>query len=773
MHKAKTSRLPRIITSLLVLCGLVLGGSVVVVAPAQAITNGCIQSGFQPNNCSSEKTPISDIIAITGGAGSTTTSALTGTCTTATFVLNYATSNGLTATSGPIAGLVFSTTTTAATLSGTAAGTLATTNFIIMATCQDSSRIAYSFSVTVTASATPIILPSTQSLSATTNSAITNTATFTATNFTAAPTYTVAPALPAGLSLNASTGVISGTPTAAQASANYTITATYAAASQTSTSVIAFEVTNPVVPAVEPPPPSRKVTICHRTHATTNPYVRITVDYNAVNRKSGHQGHDEIFAGEHVFKAGIYKRAKDKDWGDIIPADPSGLNRWQPLNWTTLGAQIYNGTVAGCPSYDPVAYYNAQREAGVPEKKLKQEMAEIEEELKEGNPGTSRVDPATLKYTGNNSAVAEQETDKVTICHRTNATTNPYRRITVSVSSVMNKSGHMGHDEIYNGHHVFDSTVTYPNNKKDWGDIIPADPTGKNRWQPLNWTALGQLIYNGTIAGCSEMTTQQIYNALREDEKPRKDVIKELEEQKNVDDDPKDIDESEYTGEDPKTKESEPKPPVDPNPNVVAQSLSGIVWLDLNRDGLKDQNEPFMPNIKLSVVQLTSVQPSSVKFRAANLRNIRPAAVVTVNTDANGYYIFPSLGAGDWQVVTGIPEDLSVTYDSQALGDGEIIATVPVASHAYTWVGLVGDDGTVDEKYLKEILEKNPDALPLSEIPPTLRKQILAIIEKNKSKTDTGNELADTGTPVFAWFVFGLFLMLAGAGVSRIGRKRN
>lgn len=47
--------------------------------------------------------------------------------------------------------------------------------------------------------------------------------------------YSVAPALPAGLSLNTTTGVISGTPSVAAASANYTITATNSGGSTTTT----------------------------------------------------------------------------------------------------------------------------------------------------------------------------------------------------------------------------------------------------------------------------------------------------------------------------------------------------------------------------------------------------------------------------------------------------------------------------------------------------------------------------------------------------------
>jgi SdrD B-like domain/Putative Ig domain len=812
----------------------------VSIAPAQAaVTQGCISSGFQPQNCYSQRTPITDIVAVINTSASTSAT-VSGSCTSPTFTLSAASTPGTYITS--VAGLTFNTST--GTLSGTTQGTaFATTNYFILATCSNSSQEAFTFSVTVTAAATPVILPATQNVDATTNSAITNSTAFTATNFSGTVAYTVSPTLPTGLQINSSTGVISGTPTAAQSATPYTVTATYT--TQTATATVTITVTNPAAPSItpgsqtvsgtagsaissttaftaanfggtvvysvsptlptglqlntstgvisgtptatqsatsytvtgtynaqtatatvsitvaavqvaEPEPPSRKVTICHRTHSETNPYVRITVDYNSVNKKSGHQGHDEIFAGEHVFKAGIYKRAKDKLWGDIIPADPSGLNRWQPLNWTFLGVQIYSGIVGGCPSYDPVTYYNTQREAGVPEAKLKKEMSDIETELQEGNPGTKRVDPITIKYTGKNENVAEQENDKVTICHRTRATTNPYVRITVSTSSITNPAGHYEHDEIYAGHHVYDSAVTYPNNQKLWGDIIPADPTGKNRWQPLNWTALGQSIYNGTTAGCGEQSVQETYNKLRESGLPKKQVMEEIEKQKSVDVDPKDIDELTYKGTDPEVAKKEPKEPQLPaNVSTPEQSLSGIIWLDRNKDGLKDPDEPYLPDVTLTLVPANAV----------------PGATgVQVKTDANGLYQFTSIAPGEWKVVTTIPTDLEITYDSEGLHQGEMQASVPSGGRAFTWAGLAGTSELVDKHTLEVLLLNNPTALPAEEIPSWLKTKLAAIASKDK-KTD--GVLAATGTNVLIWLFFGLLLTAAGGFIAFGIRKRS
>jgi hypothetical protein len=63
-------------------------------------------------------------------------------------------------------------------------------------------------------------------------------------------TYSVSPALPSGLSINASSGVISGTPTAIAASASYTVTASNSGGSTTATVTVAVAKGTPSITAV-------------------------------------------------------------------------------------------------------------------------------------------------------------------------------------------------------------------------------------------------------------------------------------------------------------------------------------------------------------------------------------------------------------------------------------------------------------------------------------------------------------------------------------------
>lgn len=70
----------------------------------------------------------------------------------------------------------------------------------------------------------PTLTPATQTIAGKVNTAITTTA-FTTTGFTGTVKYTVSPALPSPLTINANTGVVSGTPTTVLQSTAYTVTA--------------------------------------------------------------------------------------------------------------------------------------------------------------------------------------------------------------------------------------------------------------------------------------------------------------------------------------------------------------------------------------------------------------------------------------------------------------------------------------------------------------------------------------------------------------------
>ncbi len=114
---------------------------------------------------------------------------------------------------------------------------------------------------------------------------------------------------------------------------------------------------------------------------------------------------------------------------------------------------------------------------------------------------------------------------RVTICHRTHSVTNPYRRITVSVSAV-NGSGNSDHT-----HHagpVFDPDFDYPPNAKIWGDIIPNQANG-GAGAGLNWDSDGQAIYNGPL--CGAMSAQEFFETEVEAGVPIEDILLDLDEQ--------------------------------------------------------------------------------------------------------------------------------------------------------------------------------------------------------------------------------------------------
>ncbi len=133
--------------------------------------------------------------------------------------------------------------------------------------------------------------------------------------------------------------------------------------------------------------------------------------------------------------------------------------------------------------------------------------------------GLPDLNSVTQKINSELLVSANAAASKVTICHRTRSTTNPYRRITVAKSAVAGSGSTHQRHEASPTDRIWDSS--YPNGGQ-WGDIIPdtaADGTSVN---DKLWTGAGngQNIWNGITtvpstgkAACRSMTPKQFFDA--------------------------------------------------------------------------------------------------------------------------------------------------------------------------------------------------------------------------------------------------------------------
>ncbi|MGA0709905.1 MAG: putative Ig domain-containing protein [Ilumatobacteraceae bacterium] len=146
------------------------------------------------------------------------------------------------------AGMSFNSTT--GVLSGTPSESKAATTYVV--TASDGSQYANA-TIRVTIAAVPTMTPATQTVSGLVGTALTPTTALVATTVTGTKAFSVSPALPAGLTLNAVTGVLSGTPTAAHSRTTHTITATDGTNYATSTLIITIATTATSTPTTTVP----------------------------------------------------------------------------------------------------------------------------------------------------------------------------------------------------------------------------------------------------------------------------------------------------------------------------------------------------------------------------------------------------------------------------------------------------------------------------------------------------------------------------------------
>ena len=131
---------------------------------------------------------------------------------------------------------------------------------------------------------------------------------------------------------------------------------------------------------------------------------------------------------------------------------------------------------------------------------------------------------------------------------------------------------------------------------------------------------------------------------------------------------------------------------------VKPASVGDYTWMDVNRDGLQDADEPALPGV---TVTLTRADGSAVTDASGN-----PVAAVT--TDANGKYVFENLLPGDYKVSFQAPAGYEATTseagDNRAADSNGASASVTLAQgqtddtidFGAVGTGVIGDQLFVD-----------------------------------------------------------------------------
>ena len=308
---------------------------------------------------------------------------------------------------------------------------------------------------------------------------------------------------------------------------------------------------------------------------------------------------------------------------------------------------------------------------------------------------------------------ATTQPKKVTICHRTHATTNPYVRITVSESSIgnaANKHGGSKHDQYPSGSskpnpNVYDPSKTYVPNQKKWGDIIPNVYTDGTPFtaagSSTNFTGLGLAIWSNTGAGAGLCTAKSARD-LFEIEKASGEVA-----ESQIWEDLSELEADEFAsaltacggsfasctnpallgtasvttttvasgaGGSATTVAGSAGGSGATTTTVLAGSkptltagkggITVTVWIDANRNGKKTGAEPFYAG-----VSCTASGPAG--------------ATKTASTDSNGTVNFSDLDPGAWTVVCTLDDDsMEKVYDSDGTTDWSSAVTVVAGQFA-------------------------------------------------------------------------------------------
>jgi len=399
-----------------------------------------------------------------------------------------------------------------------------------------------------------------------------------------------------------------------------------------------------------------KITICHRTAAVNNPYRRITVNKSSIasditKEAQGKQGHGQwshnlwpthVADNDDVTKRpdpnvfnpawedSVYQIATQKRWGDIIPLrldnnTPNPNVDGMGLNYKDAGLAIYDGTSFGGVNYGGLC--KRQTATQFCESLIAEggTLAECQEELAEME---AVEDKEVEKACGGSFVGCSLETMS-TITVRTVGVTCvadvPTLSGAVSTGTLLNEvSFEYGADAFLSGATTINGTPATITGVGTFTATLPALSDAKYYYRAVSIEPLEGSRLDGSIA------TFTIANSECTD----------------------------ISGGEPETPA--PKLP----PAGFNGALKGVVWIDQNRNGKQDSDEPGLPFTPL----VAEIVTSSVSSQGVGQTSPRPTVrklSITTTTDANGFYNVASLEPGSWKVTATLQtQALEKTFDS-------------------------------------------------------------------------------------------------------------
>ena len=449
-----------------------------------------------------------------------------------------------------------------------------------------------------------------------------------------------------------------------------------------------------------------KVTICHRTRATTNPYRMITVSVASIvdnnSAPNGHAHHNtdrrrvETDGPAGVFRPSFNYPSNAKHWGDIIPPfKTAGGGIYEGLNWswaniitdtntdgifsrTEFASQVGSGgtaegnaAVAFCTgatgNLTTKQLYDFEREAGV-------DKAEILAELQEGQ---ADEDEATRIALGGNFETPTA--DAPGFARPVPPTANVNRQLTTTKSKTVKFTVNFNESVTELATSDFETAgdatgCTVGNVSAASGTSVEVTVTCSTKG-----TVGLKLKKNGAKGGTDigPELDQLSTNTTIEDEDPT----------------PSPSTTASSPGNSQGNSVATPTRggPLYKGNRAPKQSLSGVVWADLNQNGVQDSGEPLLADVTCTcqLKFLTSAATAS-GFRSMAVGPRFATTTTTVKTNSQGQYLIRNAKSGEWTTTCTSPTGMTVTYDSTGASDGVSSATVTDGGTGFTWVGMVG-----------------------------------------------------------------------------------